>query len=246
MTGKDMKKPHVQVLIAAAGSGSRMQAAVNKQLLEMAGLPVLAHTLNTFESHLSIDDIFIIAAPVDLPAYEQLQSRYNWSKLRGMITGGKTRQDSVHLGLRHLKDTLSDPANNIILVHDGARCLIDHDTVNRVINGILQHKACGAAIPVRDTIKITACDRRVISTPERSQLWAMQTPQGAFYPILYEAYEKAAADMMAATDDLAVLENYGLPVYVVEGSEQNIKLTTPLDLQLAELIYRRQNNINPL
>ena len=235
-------RPEIQVLIAAAGSGSRMKAAVNKQLLAVAGHPVLARTLNTFAEHPLIDGISIIAAPMDFSAIEQLQITYKWNKLKGIVTGGESRQDSVFQGLKHLRNLLSAPDRSIILVHDGARCLVDHDTISRVISGIIEHKACGAAMPVKDTIKIADDDNQIISTPRRSQLWAMQTPQGAFFPLLLAAYEIAAAEGLTATDDLAVLENYGQPVYVVEGSEQNIKLTTPLDLQLAELICRQQDS----
>ena len=133
-----------------------------------------------------------------------------------------------------LASLVPDSANSPVLVHDGARCLVSRPVIERVIEGVLLHGACGAAVPVKDTIKVASPSGQVLATPERSSLWAMQTPQGALWHLLAPAYDKAAQSGLLATDDLAVLEAAGQIVYLVQGDYKNIKLTTPEDMLIAK------------
>ncbi len=126
--------------------------------------------------------------------------------------------------------------DSVVLVHDGARCFISHEVIDRVIRGISEKQACGAAMPVKETIKNVGDNGCILSTLERKTLWSMQTPQGAFCRTLIQAYRHASQKNFEGTDDLSVLEFFGVQTYVTEGSDFNIKLTTPFDLLLAEQI----------
>lgn len=152
-----------------------------------------------------------------------------------------TECDETKVSEVHIKKDQAEQPDPIILVHDGARCFADQSLIDRVIAGITVHGACGAAMPVQDTIKKVTTDGRIIETPARDMLRAMQTPQGALFDLMYQAYRKAEAEDFSGTDDLSVLANSGLPVYTVPGSEVNIKITTPFDLLVAEAICRQLN-----
>lgn len=229
----DITQP-VYALIPAAGSGSRMNLAQNKQFLQVGKYPVIVRTLRVFENHPSITGYLVIAASEDLNTMNCLVQEYHLTKCLGVAVGGASRQKSVALGLESLSSKISDIDNSIILVHDGARCFVMPAVIDRVIEGILLHLACGAAIPVKDTIKRATTSGLVLETLDRSQLWAIQTPQGARFPMLRVAYEQALESGWEVTDDLAVLERAGVMVRLVAGDERNIKLTTQEDLLLGE------------
>ncbi|MDD2578638.1 MAG: 2-C-methyl-D-erythritol 4-phosphate cytidylyltransferase [Eubacteriales bacterium] len=227
---------NVFVLVPAAGSGSRMQAGINKQLLELQGRTVIEHTIDRLDRHPDVSGLILIAAEIDLTAMEAIAKRRAWPHLYRVITGGATRQHSVLSGLQALAAHPDCHDDSIVLVHDGARCLIDPLTISRVIAGIREHGVCGAALPVRDTIKKASDDGYVIETPDRSRLFAMQTPQGARFAPLLAAYQAMTAAGRILTDDLAVMEAAGHPVFLTAGNERNFKLTTRLDLQMAQWI----------
>lgn len=231
----------VFVLIPAAGSGSRMQAGINKQLLRLKDRSVIEHTLDRLDRHPEISGLILIVADADLAVMQDMAKQRQWPRLHRIITGGPTRQHSVLMGLRALMDHPDCQADSLVLVHDGARCLIDPSTVSRVIAGIRAHDVCGAALPVRDTIKKADPQGLVLETPDRSQLFAMQTPQGARFAPLLAAYEMMTAAGRWLTDDLAVMEAAGYPVYLTDGDERNFKLTTRLDLEMAEFILSRDS-----
>ncbi len=224
----------VYVLIPAAGTGSRMQADRNKPFIEIAGVPVIVRTLRVLAAHPRVTGIIVVAADGEIDAMQQLIYEYALPKVLAVTAGGPTRQHSVIYGIDALAAQARDLDDSLVLVHDGARCFVTADVIDRVIVGIEQHQACGAAVPVKDTIKRAAPDGRVLETLDRAELWAMQTPQGANYPLLRAAYDRALTDGWQTTDDLSVLEQAGTAVHLVVGDNRNIKLTTPEDRLLGE------------
>ncbi|MGI6333898.1 MAG: 2-C-methyl-D-erythritol 4-phosphate cytidylyltransferase [Saccharofermentanales bacterium] len=228
------RKKAVYAIIPAAGTGSRMKTSQNKPFLQIGRFPVIIRTLLVFESHPRIDGFLIAAQADEVAAMTQLVTQYELDKCLGIVPGGKTRTLSVMNGLDALKRTIKSAEVSLVVVHDGARCFVTPDIISRVIAGIETFGACGAAVAVHDTIKHISDDGRVLETLPRSRLRAMQTPQGSTFDRLYTAYRQVIEKGLTATDDLAVLEEAGIPVYLVEGDFQNLKLTTPEDRLLAE------------
>jgi 2-C-methyl-D-erythritol 4-phosphate cytidylyltransferase len=214
-----------------------MGAADNKAYLPLAGRPVLAYALEAFERCGAVGQVVIVAAPGEEQRASELARAGGFRKVAACVTGGAERQDSVYAGLRALD---ADGA----LVHDAARPLV---TPRQIAACCRAAEACGAsalAVPVKDTIKVVedrgGAGRFIASTPERSALWAVQTPQ-AFRSRaeLLEAHELARRQGAAATDDAMLFERLGRPVAVVEGDYANLKITTPEDLPIAELLLAR-------
>ncbi len=214
----------VGVIIAAAGSGTRMGGEDNKVLLPLDGKPVLEHSLECFSSMDEVSELIVVTRDCDQEAINKLvKERVSHKKTR-VVLGGAQRQDSVYLGLKALAlDT------EWVIIHDGARPYITPNLVRKGLKGVYEHQAVGIAVPVKDTIKKVR-NGLVIETPPRSELWAMQTPQIFAYDLVLEAHDKAKEDGIIATDDCALLEALGHPVYIVEGDYSNIKITTPEDL----------------
>jgi 2-C-methyl-D-erythritol 4-phosphate cytidylyltransferase len=226
---------------------------------------VIVRTLKVLESHPQISGYIVVAATDENSAMSRLLAGYALKKCLAVTPGGPTRQCSVLLGLKALESCLaggdtrtvlagatagitvnsssaatqdSGWTGSVVLVHDGARCFVTPDIIDRVIAGVRLHQACGAAVAVKDTIKEADESGLVCKTLDRKVLWAMQTPQGATYRLLRDAYDLAVLNNWQVTDDLAVLERAGRPVYIVAGAGQNIKLTTPEDQLLAEQLAR--------
>jgi 2-C-methyl-D-erythritol 4-phosphate cytidylyltransferase len=225
-------------VITAAGTGSRMQANQNKQFLQIGRFPVIIRTLRVFDAHPQINGYLVTAAPGEITAMQNLIRQHGLKKSLGVVVGGETRQSSVFNGLKALSGHIYENSASRVLVHDGARCFVTSEIIDRVIAGIEKYGACGAAMPVKDTIKRASADGAVAETLERSQLWAMQTPQGADYTVLLAAYQRAAIEQWQVTDDLSVLELAGIPVWLTTGDYRNIKLTTPEDLLMAEQLAK--------
>lgn len=227
----------VYAIIPAAGTGSRMGAGRNKQYLEVGGIPLVVRTLLAFEKCQSVIGYIVVVSPNEKQAMAALLQGYDLTKLIGLADGGDTRQDSVLAGLRLLKHKIEASEQAMVLVHDGARCFVPQAVIRRCIDAVEQRKAaCGAAVPVKDTIKEAELDGRVCATLNRSRLWAMQTPQGAMLLPLLAAYEQLESNRVQVTDDLAVMEAVGQQVYLVEGDYTNIKMTTPEDLVIGEAL----------
>lgn len=225
------------VIIPAAGSGSRMGAGKNKQFLEVGGLPLIIRTLLAFEQAARITGYVVVTAAEDIDEMNNLIRSFDLRKILSLAEGGCSRQESVLLGLRKLYELRQDAADSIALVHDGARCFVTIPIINRCIDAILERKvACGVAVPLKDTIKLTSSNGKIERTIDRSRLWAMQTPQGAFFKELYKAYEHLASTGESVTDDLAAMEAAGYETFLVEGDYANIKMTTPEDLVIGEAL----------
>ncbi|MBR4080823.1 MAG: 2-C-methyl-D-erythritol 4-phosphate cytidylyltransferase [Clostridia bacterium] len=215
-------------LILAGGSGSRMGAGRNKVLLPLGGKAVMSRSVEAFLPH--ADRLVIVVRPEDEADIRAAFLRDD-IPCDGLIFahGGETRQDSVWNGLQAL------PAGcDFVMIHDGARCLVDSDTIRRVKDSVERCGSGVAAIPAVDTIKQVDAHNVAVATPDRATLRAIQTPQGFRTELIRRAHEQAQADGFLGTDDASLLEYCGLPVQLVEGHRRNIKLTTPEDMIMAE------------
>lgn len=241
----------IYVLIPAAGTGSRMGSTSNKQFLKIAGLPTVIRTATTIASLPDISGICIISASSDMAAMQTLFSQYDFATEVIFAVGGHTRQHSVLNGLKKLGSELAPPDDAVVLIHDGARCLVTNEVVQRCIEGIKMYNVpCAAAVPAKDTIKqirqkqsASQSDAapEVEKTLDRSLLWSIQTPQGAIYSQLLAAYQAVTARNQLVTDDLAVMEAEGYTTRLIYGDYNNIKITTPEDILLAEFLLGSQN-----
>lgn len=225
----------VAVVIPAAGQGKRMQTPVNKQFLHLQGMPVIVHTLQVFESCDAVGEVILVCAGGEKTIYEDLLTVFGIKKVTRVVAGGAERQDSVYNGLQILPDD-----TEIVLVHDGARPLVDTGTIEMVIGAAGDCGAAIAAVPVKDTIKSVNTAGQVEKTLERGRLYLVQTPQGFRYDILMRAYAQAQEAGFFGTDDAALVERAGIGVQVVPGTYENIKITTAEDMVLAEAILARR------
>ncbi len=210
-----------------------MGGSISKQYLELAGKPILAHTLTLFENHPLIEHIYLVVPAGDI-AYcqEQIVDRYSFSKVARIVAGGSERQDSVSHGLDAVAQDGLDQPLRPILIHDGARPLFDCQHLSLLIEAVCDTGACTIGVPVKDTIK-TVENSTITNSPERSRLWQVQTPQGFQYQLIRDAFDRAAADGFVATDDASLVERLGHPVKMLEGDYRNIKVTTPEDILIA-------------
>jgi 2-C-methyl-D-erythritol 4-phosphate cytidylyltransferase len=233
----------MHLLIPAAGMGKRMGGAWqrqgseqrNKLFLTVLGQPILAWTILAAESAQSIDWIGIIAQPEDWPGIQEILSALKLTKPLQLIAGGSTRQESVYRGLQSLPLGASH-----VLIHDGARCLGTAALIDRCAQELSSCDGLVAAVPVKDTIKIVNKHHIVTSTPDRENLWAAQTPQGFRVQLLKDCHEHGREMGWEVTDDAALFELCNVPVKIVMGEETNLKITTPGDLAIAELILQQQ------
>lgn len=225
----------MHLLIPAAGMGKRMGSSRNKLLLNLLGKPLLAWTLIAAEGADKISWIGIIGQVSDFSDFETIVSKLALKTPIEMIEGGKTRQESVYKGLQGLPTEAER-----VLIHDGARCLATPELFDRCATVLLDCPGLIAAIPVKDTIKVVGKTGLIEDTPDRSQLWAAQTPQGFELKLLQQCHEQGRASSWEVTDDAALFEKCQLPVAIVEGEETNLKVTTPMDLAIAEFILRQR------
>jgi 2-C-methyl-D-erythritol 4-phosphate cytidylyltransferase/2-C-methyl-D-erythritol 2,4-cyclodiphosphate synthase len=225
-----MDPSQVAAIIPAAGSGIRMGLSAPKQFLELAGVPILVHTLRIFQQIDAVGHIVVAAPPDSCSRVEGLVQDYHLTKVFRVIAGGEKRQDSVLAGLEAL------PAEvELVLVHDGVRPFVPVSVVENCLLKAEKNGAAMVAVPVKDTLKSVSSDKMIEKTIDRKGVWQAQTPQAATKALLKEAYARAAAKKdFVATDEAALLELLGHPVKVVEGSEKNIKITRPEDLVLAK------------
>ncbi len=243
---------HLYVIIPAAGQGRRMGDKANKQTLPIGGIPVIVRTLLAFERY-SYEKrqkqkkfqlhLVLVTGHELIKESQILCEEYKLSCVEKIVVGGRSRQDSVWEGIVTLGELERPPhAQDVVFVHDGARCFVDSKVLDNCLSGALNYEACAAAVPVKDTIKEILSQEvpKVTRTPERSKLYAIQTPQAFLYHVLLAAYTFGNQNNIQATDDTSLAEAMGLSVYLTEGSYMNIKITTPEDLLLAELLEKTQ------
>lgn len=223
----------VSAIIVAAGKGSRMKAAVNKQYLMLSDKPVLVHALEAFERTGIISEIILVIHREDHKLYEECILPFGFKKITAVADGGSDRQASVFSGLQRVS-----PESEIIAVHDGARPLVTPETISNSVAVAARHGAACVGVPVKDTIKKADPDQMVLDTPDRSMLWAIQTPQAFQREVLIKAHETAIAEGYRGTDDSVLVERLGIPVRMVMGSYTNLKITTAEDLVVAEALLK--------
>ena len=214
-------------VIVAAGSASRM-GGIDKVMAELKGEPMIARTVRTFQECDAVSEIVIVTREDLIVPISNLCK--DMPKVKAVVVGGKSRQESVHLGLNALSNRVK-----LAAVHDGARPLITWQVIDRTIRAANTYGAAAPAVPVKDTIKVVE-GRVVKSTPDRATLFAVQTPQVFDFDLLRGALKKAEQDGAQVTDDCSAVELMGFKVKIVEGDERNIKVTTPMDLKIAEML----------
>jgi 2-C-methyl-D-erythritol 4-phosphate cytidylyltransferase len=220
----------VCAILAAAGRGARMGQP--KQLLELGGKPIAAWSLQTIASARAITQIVVACEPDERSKFERLAATVGAGKVRGVVSGGARRQDSVFAALRSLADV-----PELVVVHDGARPFVSEDILARVLEQAREHGGAIAAVPVKDTIKLVNEGAIIDKTIPRERLWAAQTPQAFLYDLLFRAHVSAEADGFMGTDDAELVERLGgASIAIVESTYENLKITTPEDLIVAERI----------
>ena len=223
-------------VIVAAGSSSRM-GGVDKQMLQLGGMPVVARTLLKFQNTDAVDGIVIVTKAEKMGAMQMLAGEYGISKLICVAEGGASRQESVSRGVAALGDEYST-----VLIHDGARPLVKESVISAVASAAKEFGAAACGVRIYDTVKLLDTDGNICSTVDRNSLIRVQTPQG-FDLNAYKAAVASCSDLSACTDDCAVMEQAGHKIKLIESDETNIKVTTPADIQLAERILSTEGNL---
>jgi len=220
-------------IIAAAGTGSRMASDRPKQFLQLAGTPIIFHTLVPFEECESIQEVIVVLPAEESAAFLTLAGKRGLRKLSRVVPGGTTRADSVKRGLMAVRAASA----GIVAVHDGVRPFVTVEEIESVVKAAEIHGAAILVAPVTDTIKQVNGDT-IVNTLERRDLRRALTPQCFRYELLREAYEHADVNDPSLTDESALVEKIGVPVTTIEGSSKNIKITTPQDLLIAEAFMK--------
>jgi len=226
----------VTAIFPAAGASRRMGGGVNKNFLKLMGEPILIRTLKTFSRVKRVNFLIVVVAAHEVETVEKLLRGATELKPWRVTVGGSERQFSIANGLKLLPDDAE-----IILVHDAARPLIGIRTIDAVIDAAQEFGGAIAAVPSKDTIKIVDAQGFVKHTPPRSELVAVQTPQGFRREILLQAYEKADRENFLGTDDASLVERLGARIKIVNGGYENLKVTTPEDIFVAETLLRRSD-----
>ncbi len=220
-------------IIAAAGSGTRMNRTVPKQYLPLGGKPVIVRTLEKLLRIPLIDEIIPVIDRKDKDLCRQILEKHGLTQISRFAEGGATRQESVYNGLFEVGKDF-----DLVLIHDAVRPFIDEQTILEAIAQATDHKAAAVAVPVKDTVKETTGEGFIKSTVPRGNLWMVQTPQVFSFRLLMQAHKKAAEERIRATDDAALVEMLGHVIKIVEGTALNFKITTAEDFLLAEAILR--------
>ncbi len=212
-------------VLLAAGQSVRMGAGINKTLMTVAGKPILWYSLNVFERCGLIDGVVLVTQrDIAERVRSDIVERYGFGKVKKIVTGGSERQYSVYNGLAAIGDA------DVVVVHDGARPLLTAAMTEEVIAAACDYGCATVGVPLKDTVKMTDEDGLVTCTPNRKNMWAVQTPQAFRFNVLAAAHERAAAEGFTATDDCALVEHMGGVVKMVMGNYSNVKVTTPEDI----------------
>ena len=226
-----LKLKYCGAVIVAAGSASRM-GGIDKVMAPLDGKPMIYHTVRAFQNCDAIKEIVVVTREDLLSTVMGLCK--DMDKLKAVVVGGKDRPESVHMGLNALSDQVK-----LVAVQDGARPLVSEAVIDRTVRAANTYGAAAPGVPVKDTVK-TVQGGLVSDTPDRSALRAVQTPQVFDYDLLRGALKKAKVDGAVITDDCSAVERLGFKVKIVEGEERNIKITTPLDLKIAQLLWEEE------
>ncbi len=238
-------KERITAIVLSGGSGKRMGTDVPKQYLEILGRPVLYYSLKAFADSQAVDDIVLVAGRGDIPyCRKEIVEKWELPKVRRIVEGGRERYDSVYEGLK-----AADGAA-YVLIHDGARPLVTGDVIAASIRAAREYGACVAGMPVKDTIKVADREHFAADTPDRATLWQIQTPQTFSRPLIWSAYQQMKLmeeqrpeewSCMHITDDAMVAETFAnAKVKLIPGGYENMKITTPEDMILAEALLRNR------
>lgn len=229
-----MSDKSLAVIIVAGGTGSRMKSDVPKQFLKINNKEIIEHTLIAFEKSDIADCVVVVCRGEYISHMEKIASRFSDSMAIRIVPGGETRQDSVYKGIEAVKDY------KYVMIHDAVRCCIKPEEIRSLYSVLTHTDGCAFGVLVKDTIKQTDSDCNILATLDRSNLWQIQTPQAFITQDIIKAHEYASINNIKATDDCALAELIGLNIKIVEGSYDNIKITTQEDVYLAEMILKRQ------
>lgn len=227
------KTDRASAVIVAAGNGTRMKTEKSKQLIEINDIPVIAHTLMSFERSDLIDEIVIVTRESDILIMSDIAKEFGISKVTNIVIGGATRTDSVKNGINAAK-------NNYVAIHDGARPCIKTEHIDKTVKKAMETGAAALGCPVTDTLKKVGENGIITDTVSREGLWAIQTPQVFEKELILKAYAEGNTD--GATDDCMLLESIGVKVTMVEGDRSNIKVTVQEDVELVSSILAKEKN----
>lgn len=221
----------LSLIIPAAGSGLRLGTKIPKPFIELSGKAIIQHTIDKFFDISELRQLLIVTSAQNIDPVKDLLSGYNRPDVDiSVIQGGSERQDSITNALDFV-DTNCD----LVAIHDAVRPFVKKEEIKNCMESALKYDAAILGVPVKDTIKVVGGEHLVESTPDRSSLWQIQTPQIFKRQLLLDAYDKAKKDGVEGTDDSSLVENLGVKVHVVKSSYDNFKITFPMDLKLAEL-----------
>lgn len=220
-------------IIVAAGESTRMALGFSKQFIPLCGVPAIVHTLFAFDAAETVQSVIVVCRREDMPEMKEFIEKYKIKKVALIVEGGATRQQSVASGVKAAPEDAA-----FFAIHDGARSLITPEEIDISVKDGIHCGASALAVPAKDTIKITGKDNFVISTPERSTLWAVQTPQVFERELYFNAMQQAERDHADYTDDCQLVEHIGVKVHLCMGTYTNIKLTTKNDVYTAEAIVK--------
>ena len=227
-------------LIVAGGSGKRMGCDRSKQYLVLGGVPIIVHTLRAFEKASLVHDIILVVPERDID-YVKLSiiEQYSISKVTYIIAGGEKRQDSVRNGLESVSNDC-----HVVVIHDGVRPFISAELINTAVMKAHEEGAVTVGVPVKDTVKSVSGDGIIKETLDRQELWLTQTPQAFTREIIQQAYRRAYEDNFYGTDEASLVERMNVKVIMVNGTYENIKITTPEDLAIGEFITKKRGVIS--
>lgn len=231
-------KKRCAAVVLAAGQGKRMGSSVSKQYMELDGKPMIYYALRAFEESEIVDAVALVVGEGQIPYAEQeIVGKYGFSKVRTVVEGGKERYDSVWKGLKAVEPFL---VAGYIFIHDGARPFVDEAILRRGYETVKEFRACVAGMPSKDTVKVADEEGFAVDTPKRRNVWVIQTPQIFEKSLIMEAYTRLMeTEHEDVTDDaMAVERMMDVPVKMFEGSYQNVKITTPEDLEIAKVFLR--------
>lgn len=226
-------KETVTAIVLAAGQGRRMNSKIQKQFMLLQNKPVLYYSLQCFQES-EVDQIILVTGETEIEyCQKEIVEKYGFSKVKAIVPGGKERYDSVEQGLNCIED-------GIVLIHDGARPFVTQEMIHQSIVTAMEAGACTIGVPVKDTIKVVDENQYGIETPDRKTLWQIQTPQTFQVSLIKKAYDcMRQSEMGNITDDTMLVEQYcGVRTKMIEGNYQNLKITTPEDLVLAEALLQ--------
>lgn len=242
---KKAEKKDCTAIVLSAGQGKRMGISVQKQYIELQGKPIIYYTLSVFQKSEIIDDIILVVGKDQLKyVQEEIVRKYHFTKVKTVVEGGHERYASVWQGLkaREYDKYYENIQDGYVFIHDGARPFVDEEMLERAYDTVRKYKACVAGVPSKDTIKLINEEQFAVTTPEREYVWAVQTPQVFEKTLIFEAYARLMEEeCVHVTDDAMVVEQMmRLPVKLFEGSYENIKITTPEDLDIARIFLSKK------